>query len=54
MTITKARETISSISARIILTPAEKEALSLADQALKTIQDMKLKGASLYGTQCTL
>lgn len=54
MTITEAREIIASITRSNILLPTEIEALSLADQALKTIQDMKTKGASAYGKQCKL
>lgn len=54
MTITEAREVISSVTKHRNLLPKEKEALSLADQALKTIEDMKTKGAQPYGTQCTL
>lgn len=54
MTIIKARAIISSITKRFNLNPEERVALSLADQALKTIQDMKTKGASAYGNQCKL
>ena len=56
MKITEARDIIASIALekRSVLQSKEIEALSLADQALKTIEDMKTKGASLYGTQCTL
>lgn len=52
MTITEARKTISNIVELYYLYPSEIEALSLADQALKTIEDMKTKGASAYGNQC--
>lgn len=51
MTITEARKTIATIIELYYLYPSEIEALSLADQALKTIEDMKTKGATFYGNQ---
>ena len=51
LTITEARQTIVDLVSAFntYLTPSERVALSMADQALKTIEDMK--GETEHDTQ---